>query len=149
MDHHPDFRLPREEMSLRRFNRIAREILTGQGDEVYEYVLAVLAGRYYTPNNELKRIVIDPLRGLTHPTACAYDDVPTEDEFKISRDYDSILGFSDTLPYKVPLAIYPVPPYKETLSKAVHITVPCRSRSVCRALYCLGDSNPCCTIITG
>ena len=130
MDSHPDAVLQREEMGLRRFNRLASTILNGPGDNVYEYVLAVLAGRYYE-GNDLRRIYIDGLYGLTHPTACSYDEVPTAQQYKISRDYDSILGYSDSLPYKMPIAIFPVPPHRETLAKKVHITVPCRSRSVC------------------
>ena len=127
MNSHPDATLIREEMGLRGFNKRVKQILHGGGDNVFDYVQAVLAGRYYNEDeHEEKRIFIDGLYGLTQPTACAYEDIPDEDEYHISRDYDSILGHSESLPYKVPIGIYPVPPHNETLSKNVHITVPCR-----------------------
>ncbi|EPS92536.1 hypothetical protein FOMPIDRAFT_1020991, partial [Fomitopsis schrenkii] len=130
MNAHPDAVLPHEELGLQQFNRLAKRILEGDGDHVFDFTRAVLAGRYFDEiDAQERRIYLDGLYGLTHPTVGPRDVPLARDQYRISRDYDSILGYSETLPYNQTIGIFPVPPLQETLSKAVHITVPCRNRS--------------------
>lgn len=39
-----------------------------------------------------------------------------------TRDYDSVLGWSDELAYNMPLTVWPVPPFNETLTRDVHLS---------------------------
>ena len=48
--------------------------------------------------------------------------VPPMDEIMLTRDYDSAIGITRTLPFTRPLAVYPVPPFSETLKRDNHIT---------------------------
>lgn len=131
MQSHPDYPLVREEFSIQSFNRFVKRLLTADGDGVYEFTRAVLAGRYEDERDGTQhRIIVRGLLGLTPPAECDYNDIPTSDEYSIARDYDSILGFSDNLPYSQPIGIYPIPQLAETLDKKVHVTYLCRTRSV-------------------
>jgi hypothetical protein len=47
--------------------------------------------------------------------------VPLIDEIMLTRDYDSAIGITRTLPFTRPLAVYPVPPFGETLKRDNHI----------------------------
>ena len=42
-------------------------------------------------------------------------------QLQISRDFDSLIGTTSNLPYTVALAVYPVPPFHETLIYTNHI----------------------------
>ncbi|KAG2366150.1 hypothetical protein BDR07DRAFT_1480390 [Suillus spraguei] len=47
--------------------------------------------------------------------------IPPLPETNITRDLDSVIGVSDTLPYTSALSIWPPPPFKETLKKDNHV----------------------------
>lgn len=111
----PDEELPSVTLSLREFNATACQLLD-QADDQLPFVRFVLAGRMATHAGEM-RVNIDPTKNLTPMT-----DVPTI----VSRDYDSIIGVSDNLPYCTPLSFYPFPNFKQSLSKTNHLTHPVR-----------------------
>jgi len=48
--------------------------------------------------------------------------VPEVYEVILTRDYDSAIGITRNLPFTVPLAVFPVPPFGETLKKDNHLT---------------------------
>jgi hypothetical protein len=47
--------------------------------------------------------------------------IPPLPETDITRDLDSVIGVSDTLPYTSTLSIWPLPPFKETLKNDNHV----------------------------
>ena len=48
--------------------------------------------------------------------------VPPLEDLMFTRDYDSAIGITRSLPFTRPLSVYPVPPFSETLKKDNHIT---------------------------
>ncbi|KAG1861501.1 hypothetical protein DFJ58DRAFT_657457 [Suillus subalutaceus] len=47
--------------------------------------------------------------------------IPPRPESTITRDIDSVIGVSRSLPYTTALSIWPVPPFRETLTKDNHV----------------------------
>lgn len=39
----------------------------------------------------------------------------------VRRDYDSLIGYGDNLPYRRALEVYPIPSFRDTLTSNVHI----------------------------
>ncbi|TFY75450.1 hypothetical protein EWM64_g8562 [Hericium alpestre] len=77
------------------------------------FIRYVLAGRSLNDNGQtVNRLIVNPRMGhVVNP------------QFEIMRDYDSIIGVDKQIPYTIPLAIFPVPPFSETLKKKNHIEV--------------------------
>lgn len=49
----------------------------------------------------------------------------------ITRDYDSFIGFTDRIPIKRDLYIYPLPPqHLSTIAQSMHIKIPFRTSTV-------------------
>ncbi len=48
--------------------------------------------------------------------------VPPLEDLILTRDYDSAIGITQTLPFTRPLSVYPVPPFSETLKKDNHVS---------------------------
>ena len=119
MPPYPDEDLPKLTLSLKEFNDIAYRLLdhslsNAVDPKHHTFVNFVLSGRYTDPEDNLqKRINIDVLKDVT----------PTRDieDFKITRDYDSIIGISNNLPFTIPIAIYPIPPFDQSLTKSNHL----------------------------
>lgn len=126
MQAHPDAVLPRKVYSLRQFNNLVYDIHEGvRGlDPERSFVNATLAGRYFSGREE-RRIYVDAMRGLQDGHLVDFNDEPGEGDYQMTRDYDSIIGYTDGLPYNVPLAVYVVPPFKQGLRKDLHIKVRC------------------------
>lgn len=126
MSAHPDALLPKLELSLRQFNNLANNLHDNPDptieshQKVMDYIRVVLEGRY-TENDEERRIYIDGMKGLTPGSVIPYGLVPEQNEYQISRDFDSVIGYSDTLPYAIPIAAYVVPPFNEGIRKDLHI----------------------------
>lgn len=47
----------------------------------------------------------------------------TADDFEVWRDYDSVVGITNSLPYVEPIHIYTVPDFKRTIKKGIHQTI--------------------------
>jgi hypothetical protein len=73
------------------------------------FVLAGRVGRQATEEPDQCRVTLNCLQGL-----------PPLPQTRISRDLDSAIGVSCTLPYTSALAIWPIPPFKEMLTKDNH-----------------------------
>ena len=68
-----------------------------------------------TVNGEERRVLLNPRRGAVFTR---HDDVT------LRGDFDSAAGFSASrIPLRCPLAVYPVPIFKETLTKSIHIAL--------------------------
>lgn len=133
MDAHPDALLPKRELTLRQFNNLAEAIrtdpnLTADG-QVNGFVRAALAGRHGAGETET-RIYIDAIKGLTDGVIAPYGEPPTEAQFQLARDYDSIIGHSDNLPYSIPLGVFIVPPFAEGIRKDLHVKRRITTRNV-------------------
>jgi hypothetical protein len=105
---YPDEDLTEVQWSLERFNTEAYELLHDRND-VDAFTRLVLAGRVNI-DNDLKRIYLNPRQGL-----------PNIENVKIYRDFDSAIGITRTLPFSDVLRVWPVAPFKETLSKDNHV----------------------------
>lgn len=144
---HPDAILPTKQLGIRQFNnRVAAILKQEGGDAVFDFVVATLAGRIYDEDEaEMYRIYIDALQGLQPGRMRSYGRTLTGSEFQLSRDFDSILGYGDGLPYRQPIAIYSVPPFAEVIKKKVHIMVQCEMGTVSGGSYIGGF----CGLISG
>lgn len=69
----------------------------------------VLAGRAQR-DGVGRHISVNPCQALVIPR-----------RYNITRDYDSLIGASWDLPYSKPLALFPVPPFRDTLRKSNHL----------------------------
>ena len=78
-------------------------------DRLEKLVNCILCGRWPEPSC---RMVLNVAQGL--------DPISLHD-CQVSRDIDSIIGISDTLPYTSPMAVFPIPSFKETLTTDVHL----------------------------
>ena len=64
------------------------------------------------------------LQGQEHVSLNTLQDLPPLGHIHVTHDYDLLMGITFNLPYRVTLGIWPVPPFKETLSQNSHITTP-------------------------
>lgn len=70
----------------------------------------VLAGRARTEEDIPRHITLNTL-----------DNLPDVNDFNITRDYDSLIGISDDLPYTSHIQLTPVPPFTSTLKTSNHM----------------------------
>ncbi|KAI6115495.1 hypothetical protein EDD16DRAFT_1708646 [Pisolithus croceorrhizus] len=98
-------------LSLSQFVNIAHQLGT-RPDGANKHVQFVMASRQNQRGTQYI-VRVNPL--MDEP------DI-NPDDFTFIHDYDSIIGFSDNLPFRVPLGIFLVPPFNETLKKESHIT---------------------------
>lgn len=107
----PDEELPQKQVTLQEFLQIADGLLYNQQD-VFQFVRFMLAGRY-TGDGAMARAFVNVKQGL-------HTGLP-DNEVTVTRDYDSIIGISQDLPYMSALAVFPLAPFKETLKKNNHM----------------------------
>lgn len=72
------------------------------------FIKLALAGR----TSDKKRIFVN-----------AVQDIPTHNQylFRIFRDIDSAIGFSEDLPFTKALAVFPLAPFSEALKEDIHL----------------------------
>lgn len=125
--HYPHEPLPNVQLSFSQLvatYRYASQTLNdiGEGSTIQDksdFINTVLCGRLKEP---LKRLNLNARQSA---------DIPTLDQCTIARDFDSIIGITDTLPYTAPISIFPVPSFKDTLTKKVHLTGSAFLQPVC------------------
>ena len=102
---YPNETLPLLQMTLEEFVTKATVILQ-DSDDIYDFCRMVLAGRLQV-NGVEHRIFINARQNLPpiHPR-----------DLTLTRDYDSICALSSDLPYSVPFSVYPVAPFRDTLT---------------------------------
>ncbi|KAG1719121.1 hypothetical protein EDB19DRAFT_1648748 [Suillus lakei] len=112
----PDEDLPAIQVSLKEFVSAAEQMFTlGQSDDQLEAFLRfALAGRLQC-HNQLTRIFINARQGVRAPAIS---------EYKLYRDIDSAIGITWDLPFKLSMAIFPLPAFRDTLTKDNHLKCP-------------------------
>ncbi|KAJ3017269.1 hypothetical protein NUW54_g622 [Trametes sanguinea] len=85
-----------------------------------EFVLLMLAGRT-EEDGDRRRVFVNSIQqsSAARPNTCT-----------LTGDFDSLIGVTKKLPLNVPLSIYPVPSFKFTLTKDVHVGIPITVRGV-------------------
>ena len=124
---YPDEPLPTVTMLLQEFNEVAQGLLTRSAEAEddplrHAFTNFVLAGRYVGPGGQEQRVHIDVMKNIEETRNLA--------NLSISRDYDSLIGISDRLPFRCSLGFYPLPNFRECLSKTNHLKW-CVSAPVC------------------
>ena len=119
MPPYPDEPLPVLNLSLKEFNEKAYQLLnysfSNRVDPMHhKFVNFVLAGRYqehHSPDEH--RVYID-----IHKNTASTADL---EGLQITRDYDSVIGITDNLPFRLSIAIYPLPNFALSLKKSNHL----------------------------
>ena len=133
---YPDEDLPIMSLSLQEFNELARNLLVHSmedgGDPLHHrFTNFVLAGRYVTAAGIEHRVHIDPTKNV----------VPTEqiDDLVVTRDYDSLIGICQELPFRCALSMFPISNFRDALRISNHIkwrvTSPVRRRIECWMVF--------------
>lgn len=116
---YPDDFLPLQRpRSLEEMNEEFEELLLGKNSNISYFVRLCLAGRYRedlmesSANDYRYKInVRSGLSGIAHPP----------EDWVVTGDWDSAIGMTEDLPFTVPMAIFAVPPFRDTLRKTNHI----------------------------
>lgn len=101
---------------------------TQDPDDEQTFLKFVLAGRRGLEREEQRSVTLNVTQGQSD-----IEDVTT------TRDYDSLIGTTKTLPYLVPLTVWPVPSFRDTLTASNHVTSIAYDRNV--SLPCLSLSH--------
>ena len=90
--------------------QLYQAIEDGDQDDELTFLKFVLAGhRGLDPMSQCS-ITINALQGI-----------PDIQDIRVTHDFDSLIGLTRTLPYLVPLMVWPVPPFRETLKVNNHV----------------------------
>jgi hypothetical protein len=111
---YPDEDLPELQLSLRQFVAIAG-VLHAREQDSDAFVRFVLAGRW-----KGHRIFINSRQDAA---------APPKGQYIFRRDFDSAIGVTRDLPFIVPLAVFPVASFRDTLTTDNHIKYNPRSLS--------------------
>ncbi|PCH38800.1 hypothetical protein WOLCODRAFT_158336 [Wolfiporia cocos MD-104 SS10] len=104
-------------MSLGTFVARAKELLEGDEPDIKAFVDFVMAGRVDDEGDQ-SHIVVNPRLEMHGVRRCEHA--------RVFRDYDSLIMISQDLPFSSAPTVYPVPMFRDTLTKTVHLTVPIR-----------------------
>ncbi len=110
MPAYPDEYLPPRTVGLEEFLYDCRDF--DNADDGHDFLRYALAGRLEI-EEVTHRLFINPTLNLDAP------DAPT-----ISGDFDSLIGLTKQLPFTQAISIHAVPPFRETLTRDVHLTYP-------------------------
>ena len=124
----PDEPLPEEQLSFRTWVARAEE---QKKIGTLPLLHFVLEGRSCPGNFDYP--IHDTAEALLTHTRCFVNVTQgvghvTSETVQMQRDYDSFLAISKTLPYKVNMDIFPVPPKKKRLDQDNHLTYPVKYR---------------------
>ncbi|KAG1793321.1 uncharacterized protein HD556DRAFT_1238042 [Suillus plorans] len=112
---YPDETIDISQLTMKEFVGHSRHLFTQMQDDQTEvdfirFVLAARVGPLADEELDQYQVRLNCLQGI-----------PTPPEIDITRDLDSVIGVSDTLPYTSTLSIWPLPPFRETLKKDNHV----------------------------
>jgi hypothetical protein len=114
---YPDEILEEHQLSLNQFVTVAQHLSSeGEGLNSEAFIRFVLAGRY--PNSvstNSSRVFINSGQSASLPA-----DAPLQ----MYSDVDSVIGITRDLPYTLPMAIFPLASFRDTLTQDVHIKYP-------------------------
>ncbi|KAG1838781.1 hypothetical protein F4604DRAFT_1600041 [Suillus subluteus] len=112
---YPDETIDLAQLTMSEFVGHSRHLFTQMQDDQTEldfirFVLAARVGPLADEELDRCQVRLNCLQGIL--------PLPEPD---VTRDLDSVIGVSDTLPYTSTLSIWPLPPFKETLKKDNHV----------------------------
>lgn len=112
---YPDEYLRRKVVSLPELCEKYEELLLGDDYGVPQFVRLALSGR-------LERVPGAPDRDYKYLVNVSRDAfIPdNEDDYVTSGDFDSAFGQTKDLPFVMPLAVFPIPSFQDTLTKNNH-----------------------------
>ena len=111
---YPDEFLHPWQVGLPELNRKAHDLITAADDDsVDAFVRLMLAGRV-THELSPRRVILNALQGI--PTHSAAD-------IRTLGDFDSLIGFTQNLPFRTHISVLPIPLFNRTLTKNVHVKV--------------------------
>ena len=116
----PDEPLPHVQCSIADIIRHAVALL--RDGETQLFCQLMLSGRLVLGDDFQHRVYVNARQG-TQPTFgrdCTF-----------TRDIDSVIGVTRDLPYRAPLAVFPMAPFKETLKRNNHVTAEITRPDVC------------------
>ena len=102
------------QLTLSQFVQEASEYflnMTNSRDDEQTFLKFILAGRRGLQREEQRSITLNMTQGQ-----------PNIRDITVTRDYDSLIGTTKTLPYLVPLTVWPVPSFRDTLTANNHVT---------------------------
>lgn len=135
----PDEPMREVEISLRHFNQLTTAIIQDEdnlylpeyhndSERIDSYILANLCGRVAREKEDARelteremetgnrRLILKPELGIPH--------VEHRGDCTITRDCDSVIGHCEDLPFAVPLALFPLARFEDTLKKTNHHKIP-------------------------
>ena len=117
----PDEFLPPIQVGLPDYVDLGRAFLDeGTAEGVEKFINLVMSGRLQQ-SDDIYRVLLNARQGAV---------IPQIEDCTITLDFDSLQAVTPDLPLTCPLSIYPVPDFKYTLKKPVHITFPIRIQEV-------------------
>lgn len=116
----PDEDLPAIQVSLSEFVSAAEQMFLP--DQLENFLRFILAGRLQY-RDKLARIFINARQGAL---------VPPISEYKLYRDIDSVIGVTHDLPFRLPMAIFPLASFRDTLTEDNHLKCPLSCPKVCK-----------------
>jgi hypothetical protein len=122
MPRYPDEYLPSVQMSLQQFCDKAEALLNLSVDA---FVRFVLSGRFCDDDGIMFRATVNARDGAR---------IPQLGDYNLQRDIDSAIGITHDLPFTVPMAIFPLASFTDTLKKNNHIQGPANARDVCNPI---------------
>ena len=106
--------LPTVEWSLKQFVDHAKSVLSArEGDAVHRFLQLVLAGKYVDPTSGSRRVRIIPRLDSEQLASLP---------LRATRDFDSLIGITDDLPFRRSIAVYPITNFRDRLRKSNHLT---------------------------
>ena len=109
---HPDEALDTLQLSLAQFVDVARALFPSESEpDPSAFIRFILAGRLEM-NARSVRVSINAKQGALPPPV---------GEYQLSRDFDSVIGVTQDLPFRRPLALFPLPGFRDTLTKDNHL----------------------------
>jgi hypothetical protein len=115
MRNFPHETLPTEQVTLEQFTELMHGA-TMRGP--MEYIGTALCGRI-SIDEVPHRASVNARQGLSSPVLPEF-----------TRDFDSAIGITRNLPFTSPFNIYPVPSFRDTLTKPNHVQGPINPQSV-------------------
>ena len=118
---HPDEYLRPWTIGLTELNAKAASFLrAGDNESVDHFIKLMLTGRVKHQFSDC-RVILNAWHG-------AAQNAPGD--ITVTGDFDSLIGFTNNLPFLAPINILPIPLFNWTLTKNVHVLAPYTDRDV-------------------
>jgi hypothetical protein len=113
---YPDEKLTSTVVSLDSLCDKYKDLLWSDEYDIPAFVRLALAGRFSrgpdSPQHPVRKYVVNVRRDAFVPSS--------ELDYTCRGDFDSAVGQTSDLPFIRPLAVYPIPPFRDTLKKNNH-----------------------------